>query len=99
MEKFPRDTNMADMTKSLLLQFQEMAEARERMVFLPDNENRLGGFIGRPIRGSPSHLLGCKEVTTPKIFSHLSLIKRRRMRGALFPLPYTPSEFIAWGIK
>jgi len=37
IEKFPRDTNMADMNKSLLLQFQERTEAREVTVFLPDN--------------------------------------------------------------
>jgi len=33
-------------------QFQERADAREGTVFLPDNENRLWGFIGRPIKGS-----------------------------------------------
>ena len=54
IEKFPRDTNMADMNKSLLLQFQERTEAREVTVFLPDNENRLWGFIGLSIKGSPT---------------------------------------------
>jgi len=88
IEKFPRDTNMTDMITSLLLQFQERAEARER------------SFIGRPIRGSQdSRLLGCKDVTTPKIFSHLSLLKGRRLSGALLLLPYTPSELIARGIR
>ena len=85
---------MTDMIKSLLLQFQERAEARERTGFLSNDENRLWGFIV-----ADSRLLGCKEVTAPKIFSHLSLLKRRRMRGVLFPLPYTPSEFIARGIR
>jgi hypothetical protein len=54
IEKFPLDTNMTEMTKSLLLQFQERTEAREGTVFLADEENRLWGFIGRPIRGSPT---------------------------------------------
>jgi hypothetical protein len=54
IEKFPCYTNMADMTKSLLFQFQERAEAREGTGFLPEKESRLWGFIGRPIRGSPT---------------------------------------------
>jgi hypothetical protein len=54
IEIFPRDTNMTDMTKSLLLHFQVRAEAREGEVFLPDDENWLWGFIRHPVRGSPT---------------------------------------------
>jgi hypothetical protein len=40
-EIFPRDTNMTDMTKSLLLYLQVRAKAREATVFLQDDDNRL----------------------------------------------------------
>ena len=41
IEKFLLDTNMTDVTKSLLLHFPDRAEARERAVFSPEDENRL----------------------------------------------------------
>jgi len=89
-EKFPRDTNRTGMTKSLLLQFQERTETREGTVFLPDNENWLWGFIGLPIRGSPTVIyLDVKSNCAKNLQSSQSTKKTKNAWSFAFTSLYT----------
>jgi len=101
-EKFPRDTNMTDDRHDQIIAASIPGKGRSKTKegFLAGRRKPAVGFHrSSHHRVADSHLLGCKEVRAPKIFNLLSLLNGRRMRGALFPLPYTSSEFIARGFR